>query len=266
MKKKLVFSFIWIIVILLSCSTNQHVNGDWELIWEDEFEGSMIDWSMWSKTPRGESDWNDAMSNADELYDLKDGKLILRGIKNIDYSDDPSPYLTGGIWGKGKQNFSVVRVDVRAKFSCAQGFWPAIWLMPVKNDSTPDYYSELDIMEHLNFDDYVYQTLHSTYTLEKQENRSNPFLNHVKVDIDVSKFNTYSVEIHSDRVVFLTNNQITHTYPSVESLGDPQFPFDKFNYYLILSAQLGGNWVGEVDTNQLPVEMLIDWVKFYQKK
>lgn len=259
---RIVFHSFWIIIVPVACSTQQDNFNEWELIWADEFEGSAIDWSMWSKTPRGKSDWCDAMSEVDELYDLKDGKLIIRGIKNRDYPDDPSPYLTGGIWGKGKQDFPVGRVDVCAKFNCARGFWPAIWLMPVK----ADYYSELDIMEHLNFDGYVYQTLHSTYTLEKNENRSIPFLNSAKADIDINQFNVYSVEIHSDSVVFLTNNRITHTYPRVKNLGDAQFPFNKFNYYLILSAQLGGSWVGEVDVNQLPVEMLIDWVRFYQKK
>ena len=27
--------------------------------------------------------------------------------------------------------------------------------------------------------------------------------------------------------------------------------------------QLGGQWVGDVDPNDLPVEMEIDWVRYY---
>lgn len=30
--------------------------------------------------------------------------------------------------------------------------------------------------------------------------------------------------------------------------------------------QLGGSWVGAVDPKQLPVEMHIDWVRFYKKR
>jgi hypothetical protein len=30
--------------------------------------------------------------------------------------------------------------------------------------------------------------------------------------------------------------------------------------------QLGGSWVGAVDPEDLPVEMEIDWVRFYQKQ
>ena len=29
--------------------------------------------------------------------------------------------------------------------------------------------------------------------------------------------------------------------------------------------QLGGSWVGGVDPQDLPVEMEIDWVRFYRK-
>lgn len=261
MKNK-IFLYLFSFLIIVAGCKKKHADS-WILIWEDEFDNSEINWEMWSKTPRGKSNWNDAMSDASELYNIRDGKLILRGIKNTEYSNDTSLYLTGGIWGKGKQDFPVGRVDVRAKFSCAQGFWPAIWLMPVKDNSTPDYYSELDIMEHLNFDNYVYQTLHSTYSLNVS--RTDP-INHVKVDVNVDEYNIYSVEIHADSVVFLTNNKITYAYPRIKSLGEDQFPFNKFNYYLILSAQLGGNWVGKVEIEQLPVEMSIDWVRFYKRK
>ena len=42
----------------------------------------------------------------------------------------------------------------------------------------------------------------------------------------------------------------------------PDHPF-----YLILSNQLGGSWVGPVDApDQLPSEMRIDWIKVYQWK
>lgn len=68
--KKFALSFIWIMIILIGCSTHGNGSDECELIWSDEFEGSVIDWSMWSKTPRGKSNWCDAMSNADELLGL----------------------------------------------------------------------------------------------------------------------------------------------------------------------------------------------------
>lgn len=262
MYKIAVFCLIALATITVSCREQTSPQG-WELVWEDNFDNDLIDCSVWSKTPRQMSDWNNTMSNIDELYSVIDGKLILRGIKNTNLDSDTSRCLTAGIWSKEKKNFPPGRFDVRAKFTCAQGFWPAIWLMPARDNTSPDFYSEIDIMEHLNFDGFVYQTLHSTYTLEG--NRSNP-VNHVRADIDVDDFNIYSVEIHSDSVVFLTNDVVSYTYPRLAYLGESQFPFDKFNYYIILSAQLGGNWVGEINMDDLPVELEVDWIRYFIKK
>ena len=50
--------------------------------------------------------------------------------------------------------------------------------------------------------------------------------------------------------------------PDIEN----QFPFPGNPFYIILSAQLGGDWVGEIDLNDLPVVMEIDYVRFYEKR
>ena len=42
------------------------------------------------------------------------------------------------------------------------------------------------------------------------------------------------------------------------------FHFPVAPYYLLIDMQLGGNWVGAVDPAGLPVEMLVDWVRFYE--
>ena len=52
---------------------------------------------------------------------------------------------------------------------------------------------------------------------------------------------------------------------SIETDKEGQFPFVGKDFYLLLDMQLGGNWVGQVDPADLPVEMEIDWVRFYRK-
>ena len=59
------------------------------------------------------------------------------------------------------------------------------------------------------------------------------------------------------------NGDETLTYPKVEGVDPSQWPFDQ-PFYLILSMQLGGSWVGVVDPDELPVQMIIDWVKVYK--
>ncbi len=55
------------------------------------------------------------------------------------------------------------------------------------------------------------------------------------------------------------------TYPRIDYAIDGQFPFDR-PYYLLVDMQLGGNWVGSVDPSELPVEMEVDWVRYYKRK
>ena len=71
--------------------------------------------------------------------------------------------------------------------------------------------------------------------------------------------------MYPDSLVFFINENRTFCYPRIETDQKGQFPFDK-PYYLIIDQQLGGEWVGSVEMQDLPVEMEIDWVRFYQKK
>ena len=66
--------------------------------------------------------------------------------------------------GRGKYFFKYGKVQIRARFKSAQGAWPALWMMP--ETRTLPGYGEIDIMEHLNFEHKVYQTVHSDYTLK----------------------------------------------------------------------------------------------------
>ena len=46
----------------------------------------------------------------------------------------------------------------------------------------------------------------------------------------------------------------------------PPFSLKHLNANMMIDQQLGGEWVGPVEMEDLPVEMEIDWVRFYQKK
>lgn len=78
---------------------------EWKLIWEENFDGESIDYGVWSKIPpRGKSDWNNYMSDYDSLYSVAGGNLILRGIVNNVLPNDTAPFITGGVFTKGKKN------------------------------------------------------------------------------------------------------------------------------------------------------------------
>jgi len=175
--------------------------------------------------------------------------------------DDTSAYLTGGIYTRGTKAFSRGRLEICAKLGDAKGAWPAIWLLPFEEDKYgwPDG-GEIDIMERLNHDDIAYQTVHSAYTWNRRDEENN---NSKASAINPGEYNVYGVDMYKDSVVFRINGERTFVYARDASLGPEQFPFDK-PMYLLIDQQLGGPWVGEVDPSELPVEMIVDWVRFYQ--
>ena len=246
--------------IMAGCRSQQE---GWKLVWEENFDQEdHFDEASWSKIPRGKSDWNNYMSDFDSCYTMRDGNLVLRGLVNYSLPADTAPFTTGGVYTKGKVGFSDGRLDIRAKLYGATGAWPAFWLLP-ENEGWPNG-GEIDIMERLNNDTIAYQTVHSayTYTLGIKDNPKQGGIGFINRD----DYNVYSVEMYQDSLVFFINETRTFAYPRIETDKEGQFPFTDKKFYLLLDMQLGGSWVGAVDSSDLPVEMEIDWVRFYQKK
>ena len=231
------------------------------LLWEENFnwEKTGIDETRWTKIPRGPSDWNRHMSDLDSLYQFRDGKLVLRGMVTPPLANDTAPVITGGIYTRNKKTFGFGRMEIHAKLNGARGAWPAFWMMPATG--TWPNGGEIDIMERLNSDSFAYQTVHSNYT-HVQGFRDNP-PNHSTGPIDPHGFNTYIVEKYPDSLVFYINDRKTFSYPRIQTDKTGQFPFPESEYYLLLDMQLGGQWVGRFYPEDLPVEMEIDWVRFY---
>lgn len=236
----------------------------WKLVWEENFESETIDWSVWSKTERGTADWADTQSQDERCYGFRDGNLILRGIVNDDRQSDTAAFLTGGLVTRGKKAFAPGRIEVRARLQSAKGAWPAIWLLPFNESDGWPYGGEIDIMEHLNSDSLVYQTVHSHYTYDLGL-KDNP-VNFSTIGANTDDFNVYGVDIYRDSVVFHVNGVRNFAYPRMAELPDSlwQFPYHK-PMYLLIDMQLGGSWVGDVDPSDLPVEMEVDWVRHYVK-
>ena len=219
--------------------------------------------NVWSKIWRGKADWMIHMSSDERLYALEEGDLVLRGMANDFLPKDTAAFLTGGVWSRNRKAFGFGRVEVRAKFDVAQGFWPAIWMMPQVNQSIDwPYGGEIDIMEHFRDNPFVNNTVHSHYTVHLGK-RNRP--SHVAYPkYNEGEYNTYGMERFHDSLVFFVNGKRTLNYPRYRKGVDGQFPFDMQDYYLILDAQLGRDRSPYIDTTKLPVELRIDYVRYYE--
>lgn len=252
----------------VAAATNEHSaaaprEAQWRLVWSDDFAGDALDSVMWARCPRGKSDWNDTMSDDPGLLTITNGVLHLRGIVN-DREDGTTSCLTAGITSSGKFSFLYGKVQIRARFKSAQGAWPALWMLGAEGGWPAN--GEIDLMEHLNFDQKVYQTVHSDYTV-KIDKSNTPKMGGT-AEINRDDWNTYGCEWDADKIVFTVNGKPTHTYPRLPDKGDKQWPFNQ-PFYFILSMQIGGKWVngsGPTDPAHFPAGMEIDWVHVYQRK
>ena len=235
------------------------------LVWSDEFNGP-LDTNVWQRIGEGRSDWDRHMSTRPDLVEMRDGCLVLVGTKNCDTNADPRPYLTGGVWnmkGPAQTMMTYGRVEIRARFENATGAWPAFWMLPRDKDAQGrgwPWTGEIDIIERLNGDPFVYQTAHSGWTYHKGHGDAPK--QGGKAPIRQGEFNVYGLERTPTALIWYVNGEETFRYEKTDCGDVDQWPFTT-PFYFLLDMQLGGKWVGEVDMKTLPVRTWIDWIRVY---
>lgn len=235
----------------------------WRMVWNDEFNSPSVDTTKWSRIVRGTSNWDRYMdTKREDLVVQSGGEVRMLGVVNPDRTRDTVAYLTGGLWSKGKFSFLYGKIEIRAKLQCVKGAWPAFWMLP-ESGAWPSG-GEIDIMEHLNFDDFIYQTVHSYYTIKLGIKDNPPHGGRGKIDRE--GYNVYGLEWTEDKLTFFVNGQETFSYPRIQTDKQGQWPFDT-PFYILIDQQLGGRgtWVGEVADEQLPATISIDYVRVYSR-
>ena len=229
----------------------------WKLKFTEDFNGTKLNEKLWSRIGPGTSDWNRNMSLRPDLIAVKGGQLHAYGVKNADRNADPRSVLTGGVSTKGHYAVKYGKVEIKCKLEGQKGAWPAIWMMPEPPAPRWPHGGEIDIIEKLNFDDFVYHTVHSGWT---KDHKNDP-PNGGKGSIKANDWNVYAIEWTPEQIVWKVNGKTTHSYAKV---GDDhaRFPWTT-PFYLMIDMQLGGEWVGAIDESTLPTAMHVDWVKFY---
>lgn len=233
----------------------------WVLKHTENFDGRAINPKLWRRiVGRHDSgaDWQRNISPRGDLVTVKDGVLTLWGVRNSDSASDPRRVLAGGISTKGLFNMTYGKIEARIRLQSAKGAWPAVWLMPERPAAHWPDCGEIDVLERLNHDPFVYQTVHSAWSEAHPNNPPRGGKGAIKPDA----WNVYALEWMPERIVWYVNGKATHKYDKLTD--DPaKWPWNS-PFYLMFDMQLGGKWVGAVDEAQLPVAMEVDWVKFYE--
>ncbi|MFG6094987.1 family 16 glycosylhydrolase [Leptothoe sp. ISB3NOV94-8A] len=246
---------------------------NWNLVFEDNFEGSELNQNNWNTTyyygSRTNTFNNEAQYYLDESLTVADDKLKITAnkleqpLEAFEYIDQQLlkeqgkdlffDYTSGMISGHDKIAFTYGYMEMKASLPIGQGLWPAFWMLPTTGEWPP----EIDIMEFLGHQpNTVYGTLHYPDPDSPEERGME---SHYISGIDVSEGeHTFAVRWMPDKITWFVDGQ--KAFKITENI--PQQAM-----YLLANLAIGGNWPGEPDhTTAFPSSYNIDYIRVYQNK
>ena len=252
----------------LACSNGNNGISDYKLVWSDEFDvDGLVDSTKWSYDTAGNSwGWgNDELqwytANRAENAEVKDGFLHIKAIKEPTNGKD---YSSTRLITKGKGDWLYGKIEVRAKLPYSRGIWPAIWML--SSDNAYGIWpasGEIDIMELVGYmPDSVFASTHCQKYYFKIGTQKTKGIYMPGTD---KEFHNYSVEWTPEQIDIYCDSTKYFSFPNEHKTFE-EWPFDK-PFYLILNVAVGGAWGGVmgVDSTAFPQEMVIDYVRVYQK-
>jgi beta-glucanase (GH16 family) len=244
-------------------------DGEWELVWSDEFDGGELDTEKWSfqlgtGTEFGLTGWGNYelqyYTNAEENIFTEDGKLHIVAREE---SHGGMNYTSARIRTYDKGDWKYGRFEIRAKLPEGQGIWPAIWMLPTDEvfGGWPKS-GEIDIMELVGHEP---ETIHGTvhYGPDWPNNQFTGTSYRLSEGKFSDDFHIFSIEWREDEIKWFVDGEHFFTV-TPSSLQPHNYPFNE-RFHLLINLAVGGNWPGSPDaTTEFPQSLIVDYVRVYQ--
>ncbi|OGN78723.1 MAG: hydrolase [Chloroflexi bacterium GWB2_54_36] len=253
--------------------------GGWKLIWNDEFDapaGSPPDPAKWTFDLGGEGwgnqEWEYYTDQPENAATDGAGSLVIRAIevaeddtRSLNCWYGPCKYTSARILTRERFDFTYGRVEARLKLPYGNGIWPAFWMLgsDIAAVGWPNC-GEIDIMENIGREpDKVYGTVHGPgYSGANGISHSYalPVGQAFKDD-----FHVFALEWDAVEIRWYMDDELYGVLPKERFSESRPWVFDH-PFFLILNVAVGGAWPGYPDeTSTFPQEMLVDYVRVYQK-
>jgi len=222
------------------------------LLWNDEFNGSVMDAAIWNYEPH-EPGWVNSelqeYTESEENVFVRDGELVIKAIATKDESGKDY-YTSGKVTTQNKEDFMYGKIVVSAKVPEGQGLWPAIWMMPTDESKYGQWpkCGEIDIMEVLGSDT---KTAFATIHYGEPHAQQQGLLKLTEGSFSES-FHEYSVEWEPGEMRFYIDGELVNTvndwFTAVEGEDDKPYPAP-FNqtFFVQMNLAVGGTWPGNPD-------------------
>ncbi|KAJ9463255.1 Glucan endo-1 [Diplonema papillatum] len=275
----------------------QGSGGRWEMVWNDEFEGTSIDSTKWNHEINCDGGGNAEQQcyTADAANSwVSDGVLTLKAMPASGMSQ---PYSSARLNSKYKGDWKYGRFEARIKLPFGQGSWPAFWMLPT--DSMYGEWpksGEIDIMEAVNLnvrgENRLYGTLHYGKDWPKNSHSGTDYVLPGGADA-TEGYHIYAVEWEEGEVRWYVDGVLFQTQLKSEvetdASGEPvslkrkgwfhrvenslvydNSPFTE-RFYIILNLAVGGGWAGTVNDKGVDSSafangqfMHVDYVRVYR--
>jgi beta-glucanase (GH16 family) len=242
----------------------------YELVWSDEFDyEGLPDAQRWGYEVGGDGWGNGELQYyTDARRDnatVGDGVLTITAIpEQYEGNEYISAKLNSayGLVNPGSWNEGIVRI--RARLPSGLGTWPALWMMPNNCPEGWPACGEIDIMEHVGYDEgTVHGTIHTdafNHVEGTQRGQS------VLVQDATSEFHEYAFIWQAQRLQWLVDGEVYFTIDKAAGWGFAEWPFNEKSWHLKVNLAVGGAWGGAegVNRDDFPAQFEIDHVCVYQ--
>ena len=272
MKVRIIFFLTSLFVFSLNAQ-------NWQLVWEDDFNGNSLDQSKWihdigTGSQYGMWGWG----NGELQYYQPQNTTLNNGIAKIEVKEEPngiidswsatSYFSSSKITTKGLFNFRYGKVEARIKTIDGQGFWPAFWMLP-SNGSWPCD-GEIDIMEQWGNDYLTNSTSGAAHLGTCPYSQSTHFYetssSYISSGSYADDFHTYSVIWKEDTITWYVDeielfSLNPSSYWSIPS--QSAWPFNANEWYIMINLAI--TQAGPNANTVLPNQIEIDYVRVYQE-
>ena len=259
---------------------------EWQLVWNDEFDGSgPLNTEVW-KAEHGFVRNEEYQWYQEQNAYRHDGILVLEG--RLDSIPNPrfqagsrswqrnrpfARYSSASVNTRGTYSFLYGRMEVRARIPAVCGAWPAIWTL---GDRMPwPSNGEIDIMEYYQIKGTPHILANAAWGNDRPNSavwnsKRIPFSHFLEKDPDwAQKFHVWTMDWDSLAIrIYLDGellNDISLSNTINGSIGNHKNPFHQ-SQYILLDLAIGGINGDEPQPDSFPLRYEIDYVRVYQKK